>query len=294
VPVLFQASGLGDEFSTLNYGLEDFGSVTHDAFARGLATNQGAPLTVLDNVDVGHGGNPDHPFISIWLDSILSQRLPATLPVSAPVSLPSWQNTCSWRGSYDVTTTTNAPWGSSGNPGVQMINNVIASSYLYTDPRPFTWLPSQNVANRWLAYANSGNAMATTEPFSQWAASYGLANDTTLTTEGDGVPILLKYFCGINPTVPMSASVRSNLPTQGVNTTTNPGTIYLTLTYNQSATVTGVSSHVQISSDLKTWKTVTPDLTLQSVSGNGDLTIVDGIKVTGAGNQFMRLVVTQP
>lgn len=472
-PHIYIASGLSDGNSSLNLDLT--GPVTYDAYTRGLATNQGAPLTVLDEVGQGHLGVTDHPFISIWLDSILSQRLPATLPVSGPVNLPSWQNSSAWAGSYNVTTNSNAPWGSSGNPGVQMVSNIISSRYAYTDPRPFTWLPSQNIANTWLAYANSGNYSAlapvitsptavsgapgstfayqivatnlttgynatgpngaalpswltlnpttgilsgtlpqtagttsvtlsgtnvngtgtatlvitvtsaqppvitspttqsgapgsifsyqitasnspasynatgpggsalpawlsvntstgvlsgllplitgttdvtvsatngkgtgsatlaiTVNPvvplvsFSTWAASFGLTNSTTLTTEGDGVPILLKYLCGINPILPMTDSERATLPTQGVNTTADPGTIYLTLTYTQAASVTGVSTHVQTSPDLKNWTTVTPDLSEETILANGNLSILDGIKLTDAGNQFMRLVVTQP
>ena len=87
IPHLLLASGLQDVNSTLNMNMEDF-NVTHDVLVRGMATNQGAPLTVIDNAGSGHGGNGDNPFISIWLDSILSQRLPAILPTSSPASLP--------------------------------------------------------------------------------------------------------------------------------------------------------------------------------------------------------------
>jgi fibronectin type 3 domain-containing protein len=155
-PHLFLASGLKDVYSSLNLGMEDFSAVTHDAFSRGLATTQGAPLTVLNNVGARHGGNPDHPFISLWLDSVLSQRLPATLPVSAPVSLLSWQMCSSWVGYYDVTSNSAAPW----NSGVQTINNLIAPKSLCNDPRPFTWLPGQKAAVGWLAYANTGKLTA--------------------------------------------------------------------------------------------------------------------------------------
>ncbi len=151
-PHLFLASGLSDQYSTLNLSLEDFGPVTHDAYSRGMATTQGAPLTVLNNVGAGHGGNQDHPFISLWLDSVLSQRLPAVLPVSAPVNLPGWQACSSWVGTYGVTVNSAAPW----NSGVQTTNNIIAARFAYTNSQPFTWLPSQNNASAWQAYANSG------------------------------------------------------------------------------------------------------------------------------------------
>jgi fibronectin type 3 domain-containing protein len=157
-PHLFLASGLSDDNSTLNKFLTDFPNITttYDLCARGFSTNQGAPFTVLNNAGVGHGGNVDHPFISIWLDSILSQRLPATVPSSSPVSLPSWQNTPAWVGTYDLSTSTSSPWGSSGNPGIQLINNLVASRSAYTDPRPFTWLPSQNTSQSWLTYSATG------------------------------------------------------------------------------------------------------------------------------------------
>lgn len=155
-PHLFLASGVKDVYSSLNLGMEDYSAVTHDAYSRGLATTQGAPLTVLNNVGARHGGNPDHPFISLWLDAVLSQRLPSTLPVSAPVSLPSWQMCSSWVGYYEVTTNSTAPW----NSGVQTINNLIAPASPGNDPQPFTWLPGQKAAVGWLAYANTGKLTA--------------------------------------------------------------------------------------------------------------------------------------
>jgi fibronectin type 3 domain-containing protein len=160
VPYLLQATGVGgDASSQLNIPEGDFPFLTHDAFVRGLSTNQGAALTVFDNVGQAHGGVPDHPFIPIWLDSILCQRLPATLPVSVPVNLPSWRNTSAWVGTYDVTTSTSSLYsGNSGSAGVQLVNNAISSRNTYADPRPFTWLPSQNAAKAWLAYANNGTA----------------------------------------------------------------------------------------------------------------------------------------
>ncbi|MGH6835558.1 MAG: fibronectin type III domain-containing protein [Methylocella sp.] len=149
VPHLFIASGHKDMYSSLNLGLEDYPTVTHDALARGLSTNQGAPHTTIVNAGFGHGGNGDNLFISIWLDDVLSQRLPFAVSVknNDPVFLPSWQNSSAWVGAYDWTWT----WG-----GVRLIDAVIAAKTSYTDPRPFTWLPSQNTAKIWLTYAITG------------------------------------------------------------------------------------------------------------------------------------------
>jgi fibronectin type 3 domain-containing protein len=159
VPHLFLASGLPDSCSSLDQHLSDLptAAVNYDAFARGLATNQGAPLTVIDNVGAGHGGNLDHPFISLWLDSVLSQRLPPDLPVSAPVNLPSWQNRFSWVGRYDVASSTVPPWGTADHPGLRLIDCTVNLKTSSTDSRPFTWMPSQNIADQWLNYATTGH-----------------------------------------------------------------------------------------------------------------------------------------
>jgi len=70
----------------------------------------------------------------------------------------------------------------------------------------------------------------------------------------DNVPNLVKYFCDIDPSVPMSAHDRSMLPTVG--TVTSSGTTYLTLTYRQSAEATNLMVNIQTSTDLKTWTSV--------------------------------------
>jgi hypothetical protein len=158
VPHLFLASGLNDIYSSLNLGLEDYPKVTHDALARGLATNQGAPFTTIDNAGFGHGGNGDNPFIGKWLQDVLSQRMPSTVSVknNDPVFLPSWQNSSAWVGAYDWTLTNAAPWGDSSETGARLINDVIAAKTSYAGTRQFTWLPSQNTANIWLTYATTG------------------------------------------------------------------------------------------------------------------------------------------
>jgi len=156
VPHLLIASGMPDTYSTLTGPVEDVHGVTHDALVRGLATNQGAPLTMIDNAGYGHGQNPDNPFIGVWLDDVLSQRLPATV-VSGTVNLPSWRDRPSWVGTYNMTSTEIAPWGhGAGKKGVRLTDAVVSARTSYTDPRPFTWLPSQRTAEIWLSYATTG------------------------------------------------------------------------------------------------------------------------------------------
>ena len=110
----------------------------------------------------------------------------------------------------------------------------------------------------------------------------------------DGIPNLLKYLTDIDPNVPMSATDRAALPAVGVDTTTTPGTEYLTLTYRQSAAMIGVIVNVQTSNDLQTWKTVDPPDLFQQVgtdSTTGDPIMEVGVKLTGSANQFIRLEV---
>jgi fibronectin type 3 domain-containing protein len=190
-PHLFLSSGLSDGQSSLNQGLEDIPQVTHDTLARGIATNQGGPLTVIDNAGQGHGDDQDNSFISAWLDSVLSQRTPSP-STSAAVSLPSWQNSSAWVGTYNIATSTSSPWGSAGNAGLQLVNNLISPRSAYPDARPFTWLPSQSLANAWLAYSNTGLA-ATLNPVitSGTPPSSGTTNSAysfTLTATGYPAP----------------------------------------------------------------------------------------------------------
>ena len=71
-------------------------------------------------------------------------------------------------------------------------------------------------------------------------------------------------------------------------------TNYLTLTYQQNSWAAGVSANLQTSTDLKSWQTVTPNLT-RTVSTDyvtGDQTFKIGVNVTGLPKQFIRLQVT--
>jgi cyclophilin family peptidyl-prolyl cis-trans isomerase len=115
----------------------------------------------------------------------------------------------------------------------------------------------------------------------------------TATPQNDGVPNLLKYFYDINPSRPMIATDRAALPVLG--TTTINSLPYLTLTYRQFALKTGITTHVQTSSDLQTWTTVTNPTIVQTGANatTGDPTMQVQIPASGA-NQFIRLNITQP
>ncbi|GEM_PF-4394838 len=136
-PHLFLSSFGSDSASPLLDGMEEMPSVTHDAYARSLATNQGAPLTVVDHVGQKHGGDPDAPFISIWLKSVLERRGPDF----------------DWLGTYDVVKNTHTPpWGDEQ----RLVNVVIAPRAEYHDSRPSIWLPDKETAEVWKSYSTLG------------------------------------------------------------------------------------------------------------------------------------------
>jgi hypothetical protein len=137
-------------------------------------------------------------------------------------------------------------------------------------------------------------AVAESVPLSTWENTYSVT-DLTATPEDDGVSNLLKYVYDIIPTTAVSATDRVALPSVGMDTTTDPGTEYLALTYRQYALATGITVHLQTSTDLQHWATVTPDVDHQtSVDPHtGDPIIEMGVIPVGS-REFIRLNVTQP
>jgi uncharacterized repeat protein (TIGR03803 family) len=136
-----------------------------------------------------------------------------------------------------------------------------------------------------------------TQTFVQWALTKSTSNVATATPFNDGVPNLLKYLYDINPTVPIGATDRAALPTVGIDTTSNPGTTYLILTYRQNPGVLGLTVNVQTSADMNTWQTVNPpDLSRQvgADPATGDPIMEMGVEMTGPAPQFIRLNVTSP
>jgi uncharacterized repeat protein (TIGR03803 family) len=143
----------------------------------------------------------------------------------------------------------------------------------------------------------SSQAIDVTQTFAQWASVKSTSSTATATPMKDGIPNLLKYLTNINPSVTMSASDLAALPTLGMDTTSVPGTEYLTLTYRQSAVATGLQVVLQTSTDLQNWWTVdSGDLLSKQMSilSNGDSMMELGVKAVTSGKQFIRLNVTTP
>jgi len=130
--------------------------------------------------------------------------------------------------------------------------------------------------------------------FNQWETNYGISSGAMATPQKDGVSNLLKYFLDIDPTIKMNAADRTALPVAGM--ITSGGISYLTLTYRKNISATGIATTVQVSSDLKTWLSVTPDFTrnLGYDANTGDPIIEVGVNTAGATREFIRLDVSLP
>jgi len=147
----------------------------------------------------------------------------------------------------------------------------------------------QGTASETLIISSSTN-------FGGWENSYNFTGGPTETPENDGIPNLMKYVFDIDPTGPMTAADIAALPTLG--TTTIDGTDYLTLTFREYKSLTGVNVILETSTDLQNWTPVTgPSLLSQPVGApdaNGDSTVEMGVPVNGTNKQFIRLNVVMP
>jgi len=131
-----------------------------------------------------------------------------------------------------------------------------------------------------------------TQDFPTWEGANGISGlAANGVTQNDGVPVLLKYLCDINPGSPMSAADRGTLP---VLVTTGNGS-YQKLTYHLNLLMGGVTQTVQTSSDLKTWTTpANATITQVGTAGNGDLIMQAQVPTNGGSAQFIRLQVSLP
>lgn len=134
--------------------------------------------------------------------------------------------------------------------------------------------------------------------FSRWKGKYPTLGDPdpNHTPQKDGVSTLLKYFFNIDPTRPMTAADRAALPVARIDSGNFFEVPYLVLTYREYGLATGFTVKLQTSTDLKTWATVTPDLS--QLVGIDEVTrdpIKEvGVKTNSATQLFIRLNVAIP
>ncbi|HUC86394.1 MAG TPA: hypothetical protein VL970_14455, partial [Candidatus Acidoferrales bacterium] len=106
---------------------------------------------------------------------------------------------------------------------------------------------------------------------------------------GDGVPNLIKYALGLNPT---NAATSAELPTGSLQSAA--GQTYLILTVNRAAEPTDVTYTVEVSTNLLTgWEAGSP-YTVTLTNSTTQLVVQDATPVPAATAQFMRLTVTNP
>jgi len=134
--------------------------------------------------------------------------------------------------------------------------------------------------------------------FSTWETNNNFAGNATVTgmtatPYNDGTPNLLKYLYDIDPTTPMGTTDYAALPV--ADTATSGQTQYLTLTFRQNPTQTGITINVQTSTNLQTWTTVPHPTMTQTGSDatTGDPIMQAQVPVSGA-TQFIRLNITSP
>ena len=106
---------------------------------------------------------------------------------------------------------------------------------------------------------------------------------------GDGVPNLIKYALGLNPTNPASAA---QLPSGGIQP--SGGTNYLTLTVNRAAQPSDVTYIVEVSSNLLSGWISGPPNTVTLTNTATQLVVQDTTPVPAATARFIRLRVTNP
>ncbi|HXR46277.1 MAG TPA: hypothetical protein VN784_02455 [Candidatus Limnocylindrales bacterium] len=106
---------------------------------------------------------------------------------------------------------------------------------------------------------------------------------------GDGVPNLIKYALGLNPT---NAAAAAQLPSGGIQP--SGGTNYLTLTINRAAEPPDVTYIVEVSSNLLSGWFSGPPNTVTLTNTAAQLVVRDNTPVPAATARFIRLRVTSP
>ncbi len=134
----------------------------------------------------------------------------------------------------------------------------------------------------------------TLTPIQQWRNTYFHnpsnvgAGANTNAPAGDGVPNLMKYALGLNPTTVVTYA---QLPVGSIQA--DGGTNYLTLTVNRLADPTDVTYNVEVSGDLQSW-VFGPPFTVTLTNIPSQLDVRDNTPASGATARFIRLQVTNP
>ena len=128
------------------------------------------------------------------------------------------------------------------------------------------------------------------ETFSDWAARFDLpeGQDGLLDNPvGDGIENALKFALGMDPREPS----REDLPVESIEEV--DGERYLTLAFDRPENLSGVSYHVDASSDLRDWPDSAIELPGATSNGDGSERVIfrDTQPVDASDRRFLRLRV---
>jgi subtilisin family serine protease/PKD repeat protein len=142
------------------------------------------------------------------------------------------------------------------------------------------------------ALATSGSFSLTVTPnYASWISGYpgvGALSGPLDDPDGDGVPNLIEYALGTNP------SLASSVARPVADTETVSGTTYFTLTYNKETTRTDITYHVQVSTDLSAGPAGWTDVADSLTGSTGTIEHRKASVTLDGPRKFLRLKITQP
>jgi len=178
-------------------------------------------------------------------------------------------------------------------PGLMLTSSGTLSG---TPTRPGTYTGTVIATSGTVPGAAQSFTISVVASYPQWSSYFQLTGGPQDTPMSDGLPNLLKYLYDIDPSVPMTPAARAGMPVLGIDSTSVPGTNFLTLIFRDSDSATGVTPVLQTSTDLRSWSTVTPDInrSVGTDPSTGDPMVEMGIDLKGTTPQFLRLSVPAP
>ena len=159
-----------------------------------------------------------------------------------------------------------------------------------------TTIPFRSKENAGGVFAPRLNLVTAEEPsepglsFADWAAGFELPTGQDGPGDnpaGDGIVNVLKFALGLNPNEP----ARGGLPFEQIQNI--GGQLYLTLTFDRPLNVSGVTYHVDASSDLAAWPDAAVELPNPTTNGDGTerVTFRDVEPLEGLERRFLRMRV---
>ena len=188
-----------------------------------------------------------------------------------------------------VTLTASGGTAADAAAGSYTITPSDASASPSIPPNPFR---SENYSITYVNGTLTVLSAATEVTINDWATQNGLSGVNALPEadpDGDGIPNLMEFFLGLDPT--QSGGTRGP-----VMTLTNGSSNTVSMTYRRAKGITGVSSAVQASGDLSSSNSWGTNGVQETVTDKGSYEEVTATVTNAPGEtrKFMRLKVSQP